>query len=371
MRRIYAFLLMALCFVTLTAAQQTTLKLPRKAGFSIEYAGNLKILTVQEPWPGAGSSRRYVLYPRGSTLPQGIKADRFIQYPVQRVVTYSTTYISALEALDALDAIVGVDSAGYVYSPALRQRIAAGQIAETSRNWMPDIERLIALKPDVIFNFGLGNEWDTFPKMQEAGLPVVLLGEWAEQDPLARASWIVFIGAFFDREKAALQKFEAITTAYDQLKTRAAAAATRPKVLVNGPFGGVWSVSGGQSYMARLLADAGAEYLWADTRETGGINLSVEAVFPRALTADVWLNPAYGIRTLADVRTLDPRFAALPVVQKGAVWNNDLRMSPGGGNDYFESAVLQPHLVLADLIAILHPELMPGHRFVYYRKIGE
>ncbi|MCX8013424.1 MAG: ABC transporter substrate-binding protein, partial [Rectinema sp.] len=267
-------------------------------------------------------------------------------------------------------------NAGFVYSPALRARIAAGKVVETTKNWVPDIERLVALKPEVIFNYGLGNEWDTFPKMQEAGLPVVLLGEWNEQDPLIRAQWAVFLAAFYNKEQIALARLETVRAEYTRLKALAAGSfvkgsAAQPKVLVNGPFQGVWTVSGGQSYMARLIADAGGAYLWADNRESGGLTLSVEAVFERALGADVWLNPGYGTRKLADVRAIDSRFASLPVLKKGNVWNNDRRMSPGGGNDYFESAVMNPHLVLADLVAMFHPELLPGHTFTYYRKIEE
>lgn len=361
-----------------------------EAGFSIETRQGYKVLTVSKLWPGSASKKTYVLYPRGSQPPRDIKADLFVPVPVQRVVLYSTTYIPALETIGELDSVVGVDNAGFVYSPQLRVRIAAGKVVETTKNWMPDIERLVALKPDVIFNYGLGNEWDTFPKMQEVGLPVVLLGEWNEQDPLVRAEWAVFIAAFYNKEAEALARLETVRSEYARLKTLAAGAGSagtlpakstapqgtstlpaRPRVLVNGPFQGVWTVSGGQSYMARLIADAGGAYLWADNRESGGLSLSVEAVFERALGADVWLNPAYGAQKLADVKALDPRFSALPVLKKGNVWNNDRRMSPGGGNDYFESAVMNPHLVLADLTAIFHPELLPNHAFTYYRKIEE
>ncbi len=364
MRRIVGiFLFLFLISISVAPAQQ--------ANFQIEQKNGYKILTVSKLWPGANATRTYVLYPRGSQAPGGVKADLFIQVPVQRVVLYSTTYIPAIEAIGELDTIVGVDNANYVYSPTLRARIGAGKVAETTKNWMPDIERLIALKPDVVFNFGVGNEWDTFPKMQEAGLPVVLLGDWNEQDPIVRAQWAIFIATFFNKEARAQERVNSIAKAYDTLKTLAAGAPSRPRVLVNGPFQGIWTVSGGQSYMARLIADAGGDYLWADNKESGGLNLSIEAVFERALRADVWLNPVYGANRLSDVRGLDPRFSALPVLKKGQVWTNELRMSPGGGSDYFESAVMNPNLVLEDMIAIFHPELLPEYKFNYYNKLNE
>lgn len=358
-------------FLSLLLVFSASALFAQQANFRIEQKNGYKILTVSNLWPGANATRTYVLYPRESQVPKGVKADLFIQTPVRSVVLYSTTYIPAIEAIGELDSIVGLENANYVYNPALRSRIAAGKVTETTKNWMPDIERLIALKPDVIFNYGMGNEWDTFSKMQEAGLPVVLLGEWNEQDPVVRAQWAIFIAAFYNKEAQASARVSAISKAYTTLKTLVSGVATRPKVMVNGPFQGVWSVSGGQSFMARLIADAGGDYLWSDNTSTGGLNLSVEAVFGRALGADVWLNPVYGANRLSDVRALDPRFSALPALQKGHVWTNELRMSPGGGNDYFESAVMNPNLVLADLIAIFHPELLPGHTFYYYKKLNE
>ncbi len=364
MRRIVV-LILALVLIPLSAGNA------QRANFLFTQKNGYKLVTVNNLWPGANSSRTYVLYPRGSQAPHDIKADLFIQVPVRRVVIYSTTYIPAIETIGETASIVGVDNSSYVYSPALRAQIAAGSTVETTKNFMPDIEKLIALKPDVIFNYGVGNEWDTYPKMQEAGLPVVLLGDWNEQDPVARAQWAIFIAAFYNKESAAQARIDAIGKAYATLKNLASGATNRPKVLVNGPFQGVWTVSGGQSYMARLVKDAGGDYLWADNTSTGGINLSVEAAFDRGLSADVWLNPSYGVRRLSDVRGLDPRFATLPVLKSGNVWINELRMSPGGGNDYFESAVMNPNLVLEDLIAILHPDLLPGHVFTYYRKLSE
>jgi len=355
----------------LPLAGDGTLKLPVPAGFSIQYKPGYRLLTVKSPWPGAVKAYSYVLSPRGSAKPAVTAADRYIATPARSVVSFSTTYIPAIESIGELGALKGIDSADYVYSPQVRKLIAEGKIVETTKNSMPDIERLIALKSDAIFTFGMGNEWDSHPKMEEAGLPVVILGEWNEADPLARAEWAIFIAAFFDKEGQAFEKFNGAIAEYDRLKNLAKNAKDKPAVLVNGPFSGSWSVSGGSSYMARMLADAGARYLWADVKGTGGINLSVEAVFERALGAKIWLNPSFAAATLGEVRAMDPRFAAIPALAKGEVWNNNLRVSPKGGSDYYESAVMQPQVVLADLIAIFHPELLPGHSFTYYRKLGE
>jgi iron complex transport system substrate-binding protein len=342
---------------------------PNGAGFSIEYGSGYKLVTVANPWPGASRDYRYLLYPRGSARPSGIAADGSFETPLRRVATFSTTYIPQIAAIGEAASIVGVDAAGFVNTPEVRARIEAGTTVEVSKNWAPNVELLIALAPEAIFTYGMGNEWDTHPKLAEAGLPIVISGEWNERDPLARAQWIEFIAAFYDKEAEARRYVETVAAEYRSIASLAASARGRPSVLVNGPFQGAWSVSGGRSYMARFIADAGGSYLWADDGSTGGLTLSVEAVYERAIKADVWLNPGAGAGTLGELAKLDPRFSALPVVARGQVWNNDLRVSSGGGNDYFESAILNPHKVLADLVEIFHPGLLSRREFSYYRKL--
>jgi len=154
---------------------------------------------VKSPWPGADRVFTYVLYGRGKPKPKGVKADGFFETPLRKVVTFSTTYIPQIAALGESDSIVGIDNAAYVSAPEIRARVAAGKAVETTRNGAPNIELLISLAPDAVFTYGLGNEWDSHPKLAEAGVPVVISGEWNETDPLARAEWIKFISKHRDR----------------------------------------------------------------------------------------------------------------------------------------------------------------------------
>jgi iron complex transport system substrate-binding protein len=340
-------------------------------GFSIEYRQGYKMLVVKTPWPGSARGFAYVLYPRGAPRPAGIKADAFFEVPLRRVVTFSTTYIPQIAALGEAESIVGVDNAAYVSTSEVRTRIAAGKTVETTRNGAPNIELLISLAPDAVFTYGMGNEWDMHPKLAEAKLPVVISGEWNETDPLARAEWIKFIAAFYDKEALASAYFDKVAEEYERVRALAAGLKTKPTVFVNGPFQGTWTVSGGGSYMARFLEDAGSSYLWADAKGSGGLTLSIEAVYDRALKADFWLNPGIGVNAKADIAALDARLAALPSVAAGRVWNNTLRLSPGGGSDYFESAILNPDKVLTDLVKIFHPELLTDKGFSYYKNVGK
>jgi iron complex transport system substrate-binding protein len=348
-------------------------------GFRVECRADCKVVTVTKPWPGSRDSFVYVLYPRGKARPSYAGKALYVQTPVRRVVSYSSTYIPEIAAAGGLSSIVGVDNAAYIYSPELRARLASGQVVETTRNGNPNMELLLSLGPDAVFTYGVGNEWDTYPKMLELGLPVVIDGEWNETDPLARAEWMKFIALFYDAEDGAETLFSSVEAGYLRLKAEAAKARTKPRVLVNAPFQGSWTVSGGKSYMARFIADAGGDYLWAQDGSTGGLSLGLEAVYERGLAADIWLNPG-AAASLKELLSMDARFAGLPAFGRGAVWGTRLRATKEGANDYFESGVMRPDLVLADLVRIFHPELAPlvgrtlgkqelGGDFRYYARL--
>jgi iron complex transport system substrate-binding protein len=144
----------------------------------------------------------------------------------------------------------------------------------------------------------------------------------------------------------------------------------RPTVFRNIDHNGSWYVPGGQSFVAAFLRDAGADYLWADDRSSGGMPLGVEAVIERARNADFWLNPGIcGSRK--DIQAMDDRYRLFQALRTGHVYNNNAKVNERGGNDYWETGVANPHLVLQDLIHIFHPSLLPKHQLIWYRKLPE
>lgn len=336
--------------------------------FSLERGPGYSVARVLKPWNGAASGFAYVFYPRGRPKPDAkVPGAVYVQTPIRSAATFSTTYVAAIEALGGLSSLVGVDSAAYVYSAAVRASIASGKVREVTANWTPNIELLISMAPEAVFAYGMGNEWDVHPKMAEAGLPVVVCAEWMEEDPLGRAEWLKFFGLFYDRYDKAEALFRETEASYLKAKARAAglSSAKRPTVLVNAPFQGSWTVSGGKSYMAALIADAGGAYLWRDDPGAGGLTLSIEAVYAKALGAEVWLNPG-SAADLAAVSGLDSRVAKIKALSSGSVWSNTKRSLPSGANDYFESATFRPQAVLEDLIAVFHPEAGKAET-LYYR----
>lgn len=334
-------------------------------GFTVEYGNSYKLVTVAQPWPGADPVT-YLLVQCGAPLPEDIEANEIIEVPVSTAVSMSTTYLPHFVELGLLDSLIGTDVFDFIYSPEVRERIDAGDIQEVGGGSAVDVELLLSMEPDVVFTFGSGSpDWDAHPVLLAAGIPTVLNADFMETTPLGRAEWVKFTSLFFNAEADANALFETIETAYTDLSELAAGEADRPTVLVNAMYGDTWYVSGGASFMAQLIADAGGDYLWADDDSTGSLALSFEAVLDRAQAADVWLNPNFWF-SLADGLNEDERYASFDAFASGSVFNNVARVTPMGGNDAFETAALHPEQLLADLIAIFHPALLPDHSFNFY-----
>ena len=342
------------------------------ARFSLEQRAGCRLLTVSKPWRNARESFSYALVRRGAPRPRDLPAGTtVVRVPVQRAVLLCSTYVAAFDALGLVDRIVGVSKAALVYTPSVTERVASGAIAEVGTGMAGgvNLEKLLVLQPDLVMTYGMGNpQFDSHAKMRDAGLTVAINAEYMETTPLGRAEWLKFIAAFFCREARAEQLFDAIESEYGRVAALVNDPTRRPTVFCNIDFKGTWHVPGGRSFAATLLKDAGARYLWADDESQGGKPLDVEAVIARARDADVWLNPG-ACQSLDGIESVDERFRLFGAFRARRVYGNNARISAGGANDFWETGVISPHLVLADLISILHPQLLPRHELVWYRRL--
>ena len=338
-------------------------------GFTVEYFNNYKVVTVAAPWLGAEDSATYLLVQCGTPAPEGFADAVTIDVPITSFVSMSTTYLPYLDQFGLLDTLVGVDFGFYAYNPNVQEKLAAGELVELGSGSTVNVEAALALEPDVIMTSASGSaDFDTHPKLEEVGLTVVLNADYLDVTPLGRAEWGKFIATFYNEEAQAEAAFNTVATEYESLVALAADVAERPSVFANTPYEGTWYMPGGQSYTAQLFAAAGADYLWGEDESTSTLFLDFETVFDRAADADYWLNQGF-VTTLADLEATDERFADFAAFQNDTLYNYDLRTNEFGGNDFFESAAANPNLVLADLIKIFHPELVPDHEFVYYRLV--
>ena len=351
------------------ATSAATAEAPRYArGFTVRPHDGYRIVEVTRPWRAAETVFRYALVPRGRPVPQDLGDAAVIRTPVRSIVALSTTHIGFLDALGLADRIVGVSGAPWVHSPAVRAQLADGATVDVGPSGAVDVERIVELDPDLVMLSGAEEATALVGQLERLGVPVVINAEYVESTPLGRAEWVRFTASFFGLDDRADTLFTGVAERYEQLAAAARAAAAGPTVLTQAGWRGAWFVPGGESFAARLIADAGGRYLWADTDAEVSIQLDFESVYARAADADVWLSPgaATSLEALAD---MDERYTRFSAWQRGAVYNHDRRLTPAGGNDYWESAVARPDVVLADLVKIFHPALVPDHAFVYYRRL--
>lgn len=340
-----------------------TLYAPQYAqGFAIEMAGERSsILSIKNPWQGAVDVRQNLFLQRGGERPPRGFEGVVVEAPLRRVVCMSSSYVAFIDALGETDAIVGVSGLRYIFNPKLNAQ-------EVGYDAQVNYELLAALKPDLMLVYGVSDEnAQVTMKLGELGIPYIYIGEYVEPSPLGRAEWLVAFGEMFNRRGEAQTLFGQIRDRYLALREKAAEAAQRPRVLFNAPYGDVWYMPSQRSYMAQLVRDAGGEY------EMGGqgdesVAVGAEKAFVMAQDADVWLNPGAAV-TLADVLRDNPRFARVPAVVQGRVFNNNARMTEAGGSDFWESAVVHPDAVLRDLVNILQPEILSDSTYTYFRHL--
>ncbi|MCC7565093.1 MAG: ABC transporter substrate-binding protein [Methanomicrobiaceae archaeon] len=344
-------------------------------GFSIEYHGTYKVISIHDPWGRADENFTYLLVQRGEEIPAGYPDAQVFFIPVRAAVTLSPIHLSQISQLNESGTVKGHNAVVLMYDEEIRRLVQEGSIEEIgsstqSMTTMLKMERIIELEPDVVFCVANGNrEYDSHYKLREVGLKPAVTAEWMENHPLARAEWIKFIAYFYNREREANDFFDGIKNNYTAVSAKTKAVVDKPTVFSGIDYQGTWYAPGGDSYVATLFRDAGAEYFLPNDNKRGGRPLDFEVVYERAHDADYWINIGYS-DNINELLALDPRYAKFGAFKSGNIYHYNARVSASGGNDYWQSGVLRPDIVLQDLVKILHPELVPDHELHYYRHIG-
>lgn len=371
----YLFILVfGLSFISCTNIDTKTSEFSteNKFHFSIDTIGKeTYLLSVNRPFVGSNQLEKYCLYPRAQEAPKLEGITHFISIPVKRTVITSTTHLGFLEPINQLKSVVGATGLSLFYSSSFQEKVTAGEIQSLGRSSLNE-ELLVQLNPDVIFSFAIDvAEMKKVEQLRNFGQKVVLVAEYMEQNPLGKAAWINFMAAFFG--ESSVQKADAIYTEmkenYLSIKTLANSATKKPSVMIGYPWKGNWYVSGGQSFQAAYFDAANAEYVWKNFKQEGSIPLSTETVINDALEADYWINCG-DKQVLEALSKNDHRFEAFKAVKLKQVYNNYKRSNQLGANDYWESGVVRPDLILSDLIKIMHPELLANHELVYYSQLN-
>ena len=346
------------------------------ANFAVEYFNNYKVLSVADAFDGAPDFS-YVLVQCGTPAPSPSEfpdGTQFIDVPAGDLITLSTTQLPALFQLGMLDHLVGVDSGFYISTPEVARLIADGQVAEVGFGAEVNIELVLELEPQMVMSYGYNPATDAHPVLLEAGIFTALDASWRELSPLGRAEWLKFTALFYNLEAQASAIYDDIVAQYETVKASAAKvdAKDRPSVLINSFLGysDAWFIPGEDTYVGQLIRDAGGDLLLAEAGSASSQGLSFEAAYEGGLDADIWLVETFGVNSSADLLALDSRFGDFGAFQSGDIWNNNRDENANGGNNYYEWGVASPHLVLADLLAIFHPDLRLDHEFAFYQRLA-
>ena len=358
------------CVLVAQANEIGTVQTPHYAkNFEITVFPTHRILTVHNDEDDPTLSNQYALVPQGTPIPELSKECLIIRTPVERIVVLETIYIGFLDALDQLETITGAATTDYISNPTIRRGLEEGTIQKLQVTRKLNPERLLLMEPDLIFTSVPSEPAMNIPaQLTRAGLPTVITAEYKEHHPLARAEWIKFIAAFFNATEEADKIFNATADRYEALLQKVHAIQDRPTVFCGAPYSNVWHMAGGDSYLARIIRDAGGDYLWSDVTGAHAIPLDLERVFLKAANADIWLNPSY-YRNYQALFAADPRFKKFRAAQTGHIYNNTKQQTNQTGNPIWETGIINPDTVLADLIKIFHPDRIPDQEFVYYEPL--
>ena len=269
------------------------------------------------------------------------------------VICFSSTQWSVFLELGEVDRVKGLLEGRYVHDPRMKDLLAQGVVKDVGTESAKNMELMIQLQPDVILYspYFDGNQ----DPLKVTGAMLFPFADYMETTPLGRAEWIRVVGLLTGKREAADAWFDEIEARYLALKDRCAGVERRPTVFSDLPFNGQWYVAGGQSYMACLFADAGADYLWKDNDATGSFPLDLETLLAKARHADYWrvTNSSSLPMTYESLKRENTLYTLFDAYQNRRIIVCDIQET-----GYFERSQIEPDVLLADFIAIFHPELM-------------
>ena len=363
-------------------------------GFTVRILENgVKLVDVADPQEDEDRmpvSYRFALVPKsGLKSADGIPADGIpdgytrVEVPVERTLVMTMLQLSNFTALDALDVVKGITGTKNLFNKDILRRVEDGRIVKIGMEGNFDTELILVSHPEVIFisPFKRGG----YDAIKETGITLVPHLGYKEAHPLGQAEWVKFVALFIGKEKEADALFGGIKDRYlalaekvntllstsdSQPSTPNSEPSTlnskpsRPTVFSGEMHGGNWFAVGGRNHLAQMFRDAGAEYILKDDN-TGGVPIEYEQMYATAANADYWriLNSFPGDFSYEALRASEPRNELFKAFKERHVIYCNMKRTP-----YYESSPVQPDVLLADLVAIFHPEVMDeDYTPTYYR----
>ena len=343
-------------------------------GFQVRTLENgVKLVDVADPQTDEDKmpvSYHFALVPRQTVnsqlstvndqIPEGYTK---VEVPVERTLVMTMLQLSNFTALGALDVVKGITGTKNLFNEDIHQRVADGRIVKIGMEGNFDTEQILAANPEVIFisPFKRGG----YDAIKETGVTLIPHLGYKEPHPLGQAEWIKYVGLFIGKEKEADALFDRIKKRYLALAEKVKKETTDcPTVFSGEMHGGNWFAVGGKNHLAQLFRDAGAEYILKDDN-TGGVPIEYEQMYATAANADYWriLNSYPGDFSYEALKSSEPRNELFKAFKEKHVIYCNMKQTP-----YYESSPVEPDVLLADLVAIFHPELMDeGYQPRYYQ----
>lgn len=344
---------------TSTANDTTEVKYAK--GFSVSNHGNYRLVDITDPSGESDIIYKYALVNRGTTSKEIPLDYEIIETPVRSVICMTTLQMSNFIKLKATDRIVGMTSARFLFNEQLKKQLKENTTKRIGIEGEFDTEIIMALNPEIILvsPFKRGG----YEAIRNLDIPLISFLAYKESSPLGQAEWIKFTAMLLGLEEQANEQFEEIEKRYLELKALSESVSDQPTVMSGELHSGNWYVVGGNSYLAQLFRDAGANYFMKNDDESGGFYVDFETVYSQGANTDYWriVNSYNGAFSYDALKQSDARYADFKAFKDKKVIYCNLREAP-----FYENTPVEPEVVLADLIKIFHPTLLPEHTPVYY-----
>ena len=336
--------------------------------WNVEYRGHYKVVTVGiEEATGGGDARSdtYVLVQCGTPTPElegDLAGAKVLEIPVASAVPTYYEDITAIYELGLGDRIAAFPDTGFL--DGVDKEIPTAVASGDAENFGETVsaEFFVALDPDVVFAYSVYG-YDDHDALAAADVPVVGVLNASESTPLGDAEWVKFFGLFFNQETEAAAVFDEVATEYRRLAQLAAGEADRPGVVFMSPYSAGYIEAHQNSWGARLIEDAGGQNLLAADGPASPQAVSIEVALEAATEAEVWLTEFSAFDLAAKASEIEGLpFASFPAVENDQIWN--IGLTDPSRDLFYGVWSTRPDLLLADLVSLLHPELLPEHELM-------
>lgn len=317
------------------------------------YAGLLRIndydgysvVDVRDPHDSDKLLHRYVLVPSDLDIPENLPSGVILRTPVKNMIVYSSVHAGALKELGAVSLVGGVADAMYFKIPEIKEGLESGRVVDVGNASSPSIEKMVAARPSAIL-FSIYDGMD-IKGIDKTGIPMLQFAENMEDSPLGRAEWIRFLGRLAGKGERADSIFAGVVRDYIRLRD-GVADSCHPRVLTETMYDGVWYAAAADSYQARLIKDAGGEYVFSAHPGNGSVSLSFEQVLAEGKNADIWLVNVYDKELdRKELDRMDPRYRHFNPYRTGQIYYCNTLRCP-----LYEETPFHPELLLKDYISL-------------------